>query len=129
MPRKQTVTVDGMGLLAKRLKQLDGTIVDGIREAVKEETEQTADDMRRNAVRGNPPTKPVTLAEGVQAEVSEDGLGGTAAATARHSTFVEHGTSDTEAQPFALPAAERARQRFPDTVKRHVGAELKELLR
>lgn len=129
MPRKQTVTVDGMGLLAKRLKRLDATIVGGIREAVKRETDETADDMRRNAARGNPPTKPVSLAEGVQSEVSEDGLSGTAAATARHSTFVEHGTADTPEQPFALPAAERARRRFPETLKDKVGAELKELLR
>jgi HK97 gp10 family phage protein len=129
MARKQVVTVDGMGLLAKKLRQLPDTIQDGIRAAVKDETDEIADDMRRNAARGTPPTKPVTLVEGIQSEVTKDGLSGTAAATARHSVFVEHGTSDTPEQPFAGPAAERARQRFPDTVKKHVGAELKEVVK
>lgn len=43
---------------------------------------------------------------------SVDGLEGEVRATARHSDFVEHGTSRTPAQPYMAPAAERSRPRF-----------------
>ena len=129
MPRRQTVQIDGMAALAKKLDELPEVVKDALRAAVKDEVHQTAEDMRRHAARGNPPTKPVTLVEGVQEEIGKGGLSGTAAATARHSTFVEHGTEDTPEQPFALPAAERARRRFPDTVKKHVDDALKGMTR
>jgi HK97 gp10 family phage protein len=112
-----------MGLLAKKLDQLPGKVRDGIRKAVHDETAEVADDMRRGA-----PELTGALRRSIQAETSADGLAGTAAATARHATFVEHGTSDTPEQPFALPAAERSRRRFPDRVRREVGAELKDLV-
>jgi HK97 gp10 family phage protein len=113
-----------MGLLAKKLEQLPDRVTAGIRAAVEDETEAVADDMRRGA-----PRLTGTLASSIQAEVSADGLSGTAAATARHATFVEHGTSDTPEQPFATPAAERSRQRFPDRLRREIGGELKDLVR
>lgn len=124
MARKQLITVDGMGLLSKRLDQLPKKIHEGIRSAVTDETREIADDMRKHA-----PRRSGELAESIQAEVTKDGLGGTAAATARHATFVEHGTSDTPEQPFATPAAERSRQRFPDRLRQEIGGELRDLLR
>lgn len=127
MARKDTVTVKGMDKLAKKLHELPEAVRDGARKAVKDETHELAEDMRRNAPRGNPPTEPVTLVEGIQEEITADGLGGTAAATARHSPFVEHGTSDTPAQPFAQPAAERSRRRFRGRLEQEIGGSLKEL--
>lgn len=44
------------------------------------------------------------------------GTSGEVEATARHSGFVEFGTSDTPAQPFMGPAANRARTRIPGRV-------------
>lgn len=124
MARRQTVTVDGMGLLAKKLDQLPKAIREGLRTAVTDETKAVADDMRKNAPRDSG-----DLARSIQSETTSDGLGGTATATARHATFVEHGTSDTPEQPFAQPAAERSRQRFPGRVRESVNGELKDLLR
>jgi hypothetical protein len=37
---------------------------------------------------------------------------------------VEYGTSDTPSQPYATPAAESARRRFPRAVKEHVRREV-----
>ncbi|MEV2236701.1 HK97-gp10 family putative phage morphogenesis protein [Micromonospora sp. NPDC049891] len=124
MARRQTVTVDGMGLLSKRLKQLPGKVQDGLRAAVRDETNDVVDDMRRTA-----PRDTGDLVRGMQTEITSDGLGGRAVSTARHSTFVEHGTEDTPEQPFMAPAAERARRRFPGRVKDAVGVELKDLTR
>lgn len=128
MARSKTITVQGMDKLARRLDALAPAILDGVRKGVRGETAELADDMRRNAPRGNPPTKPVTLVEGIQEEISNGGLTGTVAATARHSVFVEHGTEDTPEQPFAGPAAERSRRRFPDRIRDAVGGELKDLV-
>lgn len=124
MARRQTVTVDGMGLLAKRLKQLPRTVQDGLRTAVRDETNEVVDDMRRTAPRDSG-----DLIRGMQSEITSGGLGGRAVSTTRHSTFVEHGTEDTPEQPFMGPAAERSRQRFPDRIRDEVGGELKRWLR
>ncbi|MEU5950326.1 HK97-gp10 family putative phage morphogenesis protein [Micromonospora sp. NPDC047465] len=124
MARRQTVTVDGMGLLAKRLKELPTSVQDGAKTAVKDETNEVVDDMRRTAPRDSG-----DLVAGMQAEFTNGGLGGRAVSTARHSTFVEHGTEDTPEQPFMTPAAERSRRRFPGRIRDAVGAELKDLTR
>lgn len=119
----KSVTADGMGLLSKKLDQLPRVIRAGIRRAVKQETEAVADDMRRSAPRDSG-----ELIDSVQTEIGERGIGGKAVAKARHATFVEHGTEDTPAQPFAQPAAERSRKRFPDRIKQEVGTDLKGLV-
>lgn len=122
MPRPMRVEIDGAKVLAAKLRKLPNSVRTGLRHAVTGEVDEVADDMRRGA-----PRDTGELIESIQAEVYPDGLGGTVAATARHATFVEHGTEDTPAQPFAVPAAERARRRFPDRIRRDVGIELDEL--
>jgi HK97 gp10 family phage protein len=121
---RRTVTVKGMDQLRAKLDQLPDAIVTGVRAAVKAETEEIADDMRRGAPRATG-----ELADSMQTEIADDGLSGKAVATARHATFVEHGTSDTPAQPYVAPAAERARKRFPGRVEAAIGGELRKLLK
>lgn len=124
MARRQTVTVDGMGLLSKRLKQLPGKVRDGLTDAVRDETNDVVEDMRRTA-----PRDTGDLVRGMQAEITSDGLGGRAVSTARHSTFVVHGTEDTPENDFMTPAAERGRRRFPGRIRDAVGAELRDLVK
>ncbi|HEX6682432.1 MAG TPA: HK97-gp10 family putative phage morphogenesis protein [Candidatus Limnocylindrales bacterium] len=117
---RMNVTVEGLDELKAKLAQMPEKIRTGAEAAVRDETEEVADDMRAFA-----PVATGELKDSIQAEV--DGLSGAAAATARHATFVEHGTSDTPEQPFALPAAEQSRQRFGDRMREAVGGELKDL--
>jgi len=124
MARKQVVTVDGMDQLARKLKRLSPAIGEGVRRAVRAETRVVVDDMRQTAPRDSG-----ELIESMRPRISGDGLTGEAVATARHATFVEHGTEDTPAQPFAAPAAERSRKRFPNRVRDEVGVELRDLLK
>jgi len=124
MAREQTVTVEGMDQLAKVLKLLPTRIKDGVRAAVADETREVADDMRRLA-----PRDTGTLADSIQAEISQDGLSGTAAATARYATFVEHGTEDTPEQPFAEPAAALSRRRFRRRLVDSVDASLRKIVK
>lgn len=49
--------------------------------------------------------------DGIIGEV--EALDGTISATARHSKFIEHGTTKDPAQPFMGPAAESSRMRWP----------------
>lgn len=53
------------------------------------------------------------------------GTEGEVRATARHSGFVEHGTSSSRAQPFMFPAAERSRARFPTGAAKTIGSALR----
>ena len=122
MPRRSKVTIEGLEGLERKLDELSAAVARGERRAVRDEVDELADDMRRGA-----PRDTGALIESIQGEVSASGLSGTVAATARHAPFVEHGTSDTAAQPYAMPAAERARVRFVARVKREIIAELKGL--
>ncbi|ROO51463.1 HK97 gp10 family phage protein [Micromonospora sp. Llam0] len=124
MARDTTVQVAGMDLLGRRLDRMPAAVQEGARRAVAAETRETADDMREGA-----PRDTGALAESVQEEIDAGGLTGRAVATARHATFVEHGTEDTPEQPFAQPAAERARRRFPARVKQATGVSLRKLAR
>jgi HK97 gp10 family phage protein len=117
---RKNVTIRGMDELARKLKALPEVVEAAARKSVKAETEEVADDMRMNA-----PFLTGELRESIGAEFNPKTITGRATATSRHAVFVENGTSDTPAQPFAEPAAERARRRFPDRAK----ADLKEALR
>lgn len=119
-----TVQVDGLDKLKAQLDKLPAAVIAGAQRATHDEVEETADDMRRNA-----PVRTGELRDGIQAEHDEDGLGGNAVSTARHSTFVEHGTSSTPEQPFVLPAAEASRQRYPDRMRREVGSSIQEAIK
>lgn len=114
------VTVDGLDALKAKLAELPSKVRAGAERAVEAETDEVADDMRRNA-----PRDTGELVESIQAET--DGLSGTAAATARHATFVEHGSSSTPEQPFAMPAAEEARGRFGQRMRDEIGTDLEDL--
>jgi HK97 gp10 family phage protein len=114
---KVTIKVDGLDSLLRKLDELPEQMRRGAERAVAEETEDVTQDMRDNV-----PVRTGELRDGMQAEV--DGLAGRAVSTAPHSFAVEGGTSKMPAQPFALPAAERSRGRFPERVSTAVREEL-----
>jgi HK97 gp10 family phage protein len=116
------VNIKGMSELEKKLRELPALIRSAGARAVKAETKDTAQDMRRGA-----PFKTGKLREGIQEEFDPKTQTGRAVSTARHTTFVVHGTSDTPANDFITPAAIRARKRFPERVKREIGRELGKL--
>ena len=120
--RRESVTIHGLEKLKAKLALMPRVVRSAGGRAVKEETYETRDDMKRTA-----PYKTGTLRESIQAEYDDKLLRGRAVATARYATFVENGTDDTKAQPFVQPAAERARRRFPKRVRAEVAAELKRL--
>ncbi len=104
---KRTVTVRGQKRLMAKLGALPAHVDAAGRRVVKAEVEEIAEDMRRNA-----PFKTGELKESIQSEYDDATITGTAAATARHATFVVHGTEDTPAQDFMTPAAKRSQGRF-----------------
>lgn len=112
-----TIEVKGLDAVLAKLRDLPAQMRAGAEKAVAEETEEVAQDMRDGA-----PFRTGELREGIQAEA--DGLTGRAVSTAQHSFAVEGGTSRMPAQPFAQPAAERSRTRFPDRVSAAVREEL-----
>lgn len=119
MPKRPRVTirVEGLERLRGKLEKLPDQMRKGAESAVAEETEVVTQDMRDTA-----PVDTGALVEGMQAEV--DGLRGQAASTAGHSWAVEGGTSKMPARPFAQPAAERSRGRFPGKVSEAIRGEL-----
>ena len=118
MPKPRiTVEVQNLDSLLAKLDALPGQMRAGAEKAVADETEEVAQDMRDGA-----PYLTGALREGIQAE--HDGLTGQAVSTAAHSMAVEVGTSRMPAQPFAQPAAERSRTRFPGRVADAVREEL-----
>jgi len=50
------------------------------------------------------------------------------ASAARHSVFVEYGTSHMGAQPFMTPMAEAMRAKLPDLLREHIGNAIKDAL-
>lgn len=122
MARGEAVTVIGIKTLSRVLNKLPPRIAAGARAAVRDETYLVVEDMRRTA-----PRRTGELARSIQAETKD--LEGKAVATARHAIFVEYGTSSTPEQPFAGPAAERSRRRFPRRLRQAVWKALKEMVR
>lgn len=115
----RTLEVKGMSELVKKLARLPKVIESAGGRAVKDETHDVANDMRRGA-----PVLTGELRDGVQAEYDAATMTGRAVSTARHTPFVVHGTSDTPANDFMTPAAERSRRRFPKRVEEYVKADL-----
>lgn len=122
MAAKSHVTVKGLDELAKKLQALPEMIDRAARRAVKDETEETAQDMRREA-----PEDTGHLREGIQAEIMKEGLVGRAVSTASYSSFVVNGTSTHEAHDFITPAGDRARRRFPERVESYIKEELRRI--
>ena len=115
MGRGLSVSLEGDDL-NKILSDMSTKVRDAVEQAVGDETVQVGQDMHD--------TVPVDEGELQDSIVTaHDGLEGSAEAQARHAGFVEHGTSNTPAQPFALPAAEQARSRFVDRVSDAVAKE------
>jgi HK97 gp10 family phage protein len=114
---KITVTVKGLDELKAKLDALPGQMLAGAERAVADETEEVAQDMRDGA-----PYRTGELRESINAE--HEGLEGRAVATAPYATVVEFGTSSQPSQPFAQPAAERSRSRFPGRIADAVREEL-----
>lgn len=117
--RRQNINIRGIEDLERKLRKLPDVVRTAGGRAVKDETEETRDDMKRGAA-----VDTGDLRDSIQAEYNAKKLQGRAVATAAHAGFVEHGTDDTAAQPFAQPAAERARRRFPDRVRTEIKTEL-----
>lgn len=118
----KVVEIKGLSELTKKLRALPRVIDGAGGRAVKDETHEVAQDMRRGA-----PFKTGELREKIQAEYDAKTMTGRAASTARHTTFVVHGTSDTPANDFMTPAAERSRRRFPNRAKQYVKEDLGKL--
>lgn len=117
--RRQGITIKGEQELMRKLRKLPDLVKTAGARAVKGQTEETRDDMKRGA-----PFETGELRDSITAEFDPKTITGRAVATARHAGFVEHGTEDTPAQPFAQPAAERARRKFPDRVRAEIKEEL-----
>ena len=119
MPKSKglRIKVNGLDRVTGRLDELPEQMRKGAERAVADETHEVTEDMR-----GSVPVDTGALRDGMQAEV--DGLKGQAVSTAKHSFAVEGGTSRQVAQPFAQPAAERSRVRFPDRVSEAIRGEL-----
>lgn len=122
MGRSAATRIVGMADLERKLRRLPEVVEAAGARAVKAETEAVRDDMKRGA-----PRDTGELQESMQAEFDAKKIVGRAVATARHASFVEHGTEDTPAQPFAEPAAVRARRRFPERIKAEIKEELRKL--
>lgn len=117
-----TTTIEGLAALDRKLRRLLPVVEEAAREAVRDEVADTAADMRRNA-----PRDTGELVEGIREHIDEDGLSGEAAATARHSGFVNDGTRKTPPQPFATGAAVRARKRFPKRLRTHLNEAIRKV--
>lgn len=120
---RQTVKIVGADVLEKKLRELPDVVARGGRAAVRAETHEVAQDMRRNA-----PRDTGRLVAGIQEEIAgKGGLTGRAVSTADYTTFVIHGTSKRPRNDFMSPAAERSRRRFPETLRQEVKRALKKV--
>lgn len=100
------IVIEGMAQLQRAVVMTAAKARAAAEKAVAEEVAEVGDDARSTA-----PEKTGALRAGIKQRAG--GLEGEVEATARHSTFVEHGTFKDTAQPYMGPAAERSRKRFP----------------
>lgn len=99
-------SIQGLGELQAKLGYVAVKARAAAAEAVQQEVDAVGEDAEQGA-----PVRTGALRDGIERETSE--LDGSVTSTARHSTFVEHGTYKDPAQPFMAPAAERSRLRWP----------------
>ena len=116
------VRIKGEAELFAKLKHLPEAVAHARRRAIDAQLDETAWDVRDDV-----PVDTGDLRDSVQEERSKDGSSGKVVVTARHATFVLHGTSDTPAQDFMTPAIRRAEHQFPLRVKDEVRGELRRL--
>lgn len=101
------------------LEKAQAGLLEGAQAATDAGAESMADDMR-----GLAPMDTGELVDGIQVVENEDGTRDVGTVDVEHAPFVEFGTEDTPAQPFATPAAEVERQRFEGRVADEVKARL-----
>lgn len=101
-----TITLDGLPELERALAQKTSELRVAMTSLIAEEVSAIGTTARMVA-----PRKSGELRAGIRSEAL--GEEGSVRSTARHSTFVEHGTKGRRAQPFMMPAAEMARRRIP----------------
>jgi len=116
------VRIKGADVLDKKLRRLPEVVEAAAKKATKDETHETAQDLRRLA-----PVLSGDLRKSIQEEIAKKGMVGRAAITADYAKFVIHGTSDTPANDFMTPVEASVRRRFPDRLRDAVRAKLKGL--
>lgn len=112
-----TFTSEGFDELHTKLAQAGDQVTQAIVDAVDDETQAVAQDMRDLVPRDTD-----ELHDSIETVV--DGPSGIARASAPHSRFVEFGTSVAPAQPYATPASEQSRTRFPKRLSDAISEEL-----
>lgn len=108
----QNITIKGLARLNRKLGRMPRAIEEAAREAVKDEVAETARDERQLA-----PVDTRNLVESIVEEVAKDGLSGAVYPTADYAAYVNDGTSNHPAQPFATSAGKLARRRFRKRTK------------
>lgn len=116
------VRIKGIEQLERKLAELPDAIERAARRAVKSETHDVAQELRRDV-----PVDEGVLHDSIQEEISNGGLTGRATVTAKYAGYVIHGTSDTPANDFVTPVEIEARKRFPERVKDELREELRRM--
>lgn len=114
--------IKGQKELERKLRGLPEVIERAARRTIKIETHEAAQDLRKHA-----PVLSGDLVRSIQEEIAKKGLAGVAAITAKHATYVIHGTSKQDANDFVTPVIARVRRSFPDRLVAEVKAELKKV--
>ena len=113
------IKIKGQKELREKLRKVPKRVKAAEARAVKAQTHQTAEELRRDA-----PRDTGELERSIQEEISNKGMTGTAAITARHAEFVIHGTSRMAANDFVTPVINRTRRQFPKRVRKELEKEL-----
>lgn len=103
--------IRNLGALKSGLARVERKLTAGFDRAVDETTEAVAGDARQFA-----PVDEGELRASIEPRTTDEG--GEVVATADHAAYVEFGTSNMSAQPYMLPAAEIARTKFVQAVKK-----------
>lgn len=119
------VSVRGLKPLEKKLKELPDEMYQGAREATTESVDAVYDDMRDNVARKSGMLRGAIGKRVTGALRGRVGIFGKRRAW--WGALVEFGTRNTPAQPFAEPAAEKERPRFPGRIRRHIGKHIDKL--
>lgn len=108
-------TVIGLGSLNRKLRKMPELVTEAAWSAIRAEVKQTASEVRANA-----PVDTGELVKSVRERVQKSGMQGQVAVTAEHAQYVNDGTRDMPARPFATSAGVQARARFPGRVREHL---------
>ncbi|MFJ6019782.1 HK97-gp10 family putative phage morphogenesis protein [Nocardiopsis alba] len=123
MSRGFRVETRGVNQLRKRLRELSSEVRDGAIAAVTEAGDSVAKDMENNV-----PVDQGDLRSSISSEVNRGNLVaevGPRGSDVYYGYFQEFGTANMPANPFAQPAYEAERKRFPGRMRKHVGKRLR----